>query len=246
MVLYPIEHDGRSTSVLPAWVAIEQTQWVPAKDWWLIAQPDHAALSGELARRIDSPCFPALGDEVIQGIALHDEGWAKFDGSIQRNGDRPLSFLEAPVPDFLAAWRGSIAEAENNSAIGGTIVSEHFCRIAKLRPVSADPSVIDDFLRQEKARQERLSYDDPRGTADINLLVDVLQFCDLLSLYLCCGSQNDIEFPQRFKGRSIRLRRAGELCRMEPAIFGKGASLAVLARRFSDKARSQSIPLLLG
>ncbi len=37
---------------------------------------------------------------------------------------------------------------------------------------------------------------------------DVLQFCDLLSLYLCCGSEESVEFPQRIgpKGETIKLQ----------------------------------------
>ena len=246
MVLYPIERDRPTAGMMPAWEAIELKQRAPAKDWWLVAQPDHAALSGELARLIDSPLFPLLDDAAVQAIALHDEGWIEFDGSIPRNGNRPISFLEAAAPDFLAAWRGSIALAERNSAIGGMMVSGHFCRIAQLRPVSADQSLIDDFLGEEKARQERLLGEHPRGSEDLNLLVDVLQFCDLLSLYLCCGSRRDIAFPQRFMGQSVRLRWEAELCRLEPAILGKGASLAVPARKFSDSGRSQSLPILVG
>src|SRR5215831_331966 len=100
MVLYPIERDGPTAGMMPAWEAIELKQRAPAEDWWLVAQPDHAALSGELAR-----------------------------------------LLEAPAPDFLAAWRGSIAVAERNSAIGGMMVSGHFCRIARTGPGSADQSL---------------------------------------------------------------------------------------------------------
>ena len=50
MVLYPLpannhpQHDG---TPIPAWIAVEKRQRQDARDWWLVAQPDHAALAGD-------------------------------------------------------------------------------------------------------------------------------------------------------------------------------------------------------
>jgi hypothetical protein len=60
----------------------------------------------------------------------------------------------------------------------------------------------------------------------------LLQFCDLLSLYLCCGSNEDVEFPQRLAASPIRLRRNGGGFHLEPAVIQSGASLGVTARRY--------------
>src|SRR2546429_5323874 len=38
----------------------EKKQRQAANDWWLIAQPDHAALAGDLAANLNSPLFPPL------------------------------------------------------------------------------------------------------------------------------------------------------------------------------------------
>jgi uncharacterized protein DUF3891 len=62
-------------------------------------------------------------------------------------------------------------------------------------------------------------------------LVDLLQFCDLLSLYLCCGSRASVQFPQAVGSRSVVLRRDGELCLLDPSPFRKEISLGVPARR---------------
>src|SRR3989454_11260792 len=192
MVLYPLNApaDVSRKDVIPAWNAIERTQKQAASEWWLIAQPDHAALSGDLASRISFPDFPQLDAHVLQAIALHDEGWARFDGgsALKLNGQgRPVSFLETSPPDFVIAWRGSIERSEQIAAIGGILVSEHFCRIARARLQSGadtadDKRIIRDFLQGEAERQTQLSRGLRRSAAEISLLVEVLQFCDLFFL----------------------------------------------------------------
>jgi hypothetical protein len=266
MILYPLNSShadnaagGRAgpahTGILSAWEAVFQTQTQPATEWWLVAQPDHAALAGDLAARISSPDFPSLDVDVLLAITLHDEGWAQFDGGeIPRlNGKgQPKSFLETAVPEFLRAWRDSIERAEQVAPIGGILVSEHFSRLANgyLQSDKSSPEdrqVFRDFLQTEAERQKQLSRKQSRSSEEINLLVDLLQFCDLVSLYLCCGSQASIEFPQTFNGKTIRLLREGESCRTDPPLFGAGASLAVRARRWPSPgvSRATSIPFLL-
>ncbi len=107
--------------------------------------------------------------------------------------------------------------------------------------------MIRDFLQDETERQRQLTRGLCHSATEISVLIDVLQFCDLLSLYFCCGSQDSIDFPQKFSGRSIRLRRAAELCRMEPPLFGQGVSLAVRARRYpaAGEPHVMNIPILL-
>ena len=249
MVVLPINRSPEvpANHFVSAWEAIERKQREGAEDWWLVAQPDHATIAGTMASKIASPLFPGLDAEVLQAIAQHDDGWASFDSAPQRLNGRPLSFLDAPVSEFLEAWRASITRAGQHSAIGGILVSQHFCRIAQARPTSAPAAgndLLKQFLSEEAARQSRLMQQQSRSEQEIHELVDVLQFCDLLSLYVCCGSGEDIEFPQRFHGTQVRLRREKELCRLEPNIFGGGMSLAVPARKFSDFGQSRSLPVL--
>jgi hypothetical protein len=65
MVLHPISSGessapGAPPSARSAWEAVELKQKEHAEHWWLIAQPDHAALAGDLAARLDPPFFPKL------------------------------------------------------------------------------------------------------------------------------------------------------------------------------------------
>ena len=290
MVLHPIESQSNEASTeaeqtkasvlgqssntrdtggraIPAWEAVERKQKREANAWWLVAQSDHAALSGDLAANLSSPFFPKLDTDVVHAISLHDAGWAQFDGGDEQvNGPRPdkifwapkisaqgkpLSFLEMRPAEFVRAWSNSIACAEKACAIGGILVSVHFSRLAESRlraggDTPDDTRSIRAFVSSQAER--RSARANGRSAEEIDLLVDVLQFFDLLSLYLCCGAQEHVQFPQTFNGRTIRLLREGEMLRTEPALFGAGVSLGVRARRYpvsSDEMNVTTIPFLL-
>ena len=232
---------------IPAWDAVFGAQKAASSSWLLIAQPDHAALAGDLAQAISSSLFPRLEDEVIHATSLHDEGWQSLDkGAMIRDG-RPLSFLDFGPTEFLEAWIGSISTAEAVGPIAGLLVSGHFVRLARVHiEARGENSQVRKFLVDELARQERLIPKQNYSQEELSVLTDVLQFCDLLSLYLCCGSQDAIEFPQRFDGHSIRLYREGGMCCLEPPLFAGGISLGVFARNFPGAAADITIPILLG
>lgn len=268
MILYPLgAASSASSQIIPAWNAVAASQKENASAWWLIAQPDHAALAGDLAAQFNTAEFPRLQDDIVRAISLHDAGWAKYDGGglagggkgnapqppHNRNG-RPLSFLQAPVRMFLEAWVASIQCAEEKAgAIGGLMVSGHFRRLAEHRLNSVEDTLEDTariraFMEHEaKEDAARLSRQS-RSCSEVEDLVDLLQFCDLLSLYLCCGSRASVQFPQAIGARSIVLHRDGELCRLDPSPFREEISLGVPARRepASDTEPDASVlPFLL-
>ena len=256
MVLYPLNaspHGNSNGAPVPAWDAIERSQREAANVWWLIAQPDHAALAGDLAACASSILLPAMDEDVIQGIRLHDEGWNLFDRDAPEPDERgrPLSFFDITPPDFVRAWAGSVEKAQSVAPISGILVSEHFCRIAQFRLQTKDDppenvQILHRFLATEAERQQRLSQQQPRSEEAIRALVDVLQLFDLISLYLCSGSVEPVLFPQRFHGQDFRAVREGALCRMEPSLFGRGASLSVAARRFPPSPDAgTTLPFLL-
>jgi len=255
-VLHPISGGEPAPACVPVWDAILPTQKASAPEYWLITQPDHAALSGAIAAALGPPLLPQLSPEVVQGITLHDEGWAPFDAQITLTDGKPLSFLDFLPKDFLRAWNGSIERAERIAPIAGAIVSGHFSRLAKNRlewgiDGAEDRRLLLDFLESEQARQQRLLGGYSREEFDF--LTDVLQFCDVLSLYLCCGAVQDVEFSQRFGAKPIRLRREAArdqaaVCRFEPTPFtGGGVDLAVSARRYpaDHQPSAVTLPFLL-
>lgn len=259
MVLYPLPRDQKSApqsnpsgNLVAAWEAVEPKQKQAADEWWLIAQPDHAALSGDIAAALRFPSIPRLDDQVVRAISLHDSGWARFDGGERGTGrdlevslcdpklddrGRPLSFLEMTPAVFLQAWTESIDRAQQAVPIGGAMVSQHFARLAETRlrshaDADEDRRKLQSFAAQEEQRQKHLLRHEHVSADDLATLTDVLQFCDLLSLYLCCGAQENVEFPQRFNGVPLRLWREGELCRLDPPVLCEGLSLGVTARRY--------------
>jgi len=193
---------GRSAR--PVWGAIEATQRQDPENCWLVTQPSHAALSGEMAARLRWPGLQSLDEAVVRAIALHDAGWGLPDAEMVRSIRSPAgrgvpvaSFISAAPADFLRAWTGSIETAAKVCAAGGYMVSRHFCRIAEDRAAPAGAKKIGDFLAREQQRQHKLLQQQRLSLEELELLVDVLQFCDLLSLYACCGAAEEVEFPQK-------------------------------------------------
>jgi hypothetical protein len=250
MVLHPISNSAvEAVSSISAWQAVEKTQKCDSREWWLIAQPDHAALAGDLASLLNYPLFPQLSTEVLRAISAHDAGWAQFDSSSD-TATRPVSFLEIGPAEFLIAWTGSIDAAASIGPLGGLIVSGHFQRLARTRLQSnrdgaEDIQRVQNFLLRESHREKTLIQRAGVSAQEISELTDVLQFCDLVSLYLCCGSRDPVVFPQRFGETTISGSRHGDVVSFEPAIFGSGASLGVSARRYPG-AQAGTLPFLLG
>ncbi len=264
MVLLPLNspsgESGRTkplgqANLVPAWEAVERQQKRDAQAWWLVTQADHAALAGDLAANISSPLFPKLDPDVVRAIALHDAGWKQFDddGYADIMKRKPRSFLEMAPVEFLSAWRDSISIAEQAGPLGGIVVSGHFSRLAETRLQTAgdipdDTQRFRSFITNETERQKRLATLDECSRENVEILIDVLQFCDLLSLYLCCGAQENVEFPQKFRGPSVRLFRESEFLGTEPRVFGSGVSLGVQARRYpvsSDDLTVTTLPFIL-
>lgn len=203
-----------SVEYVPIFEAIARLHERDAREYCVVTQPDHAQLSGAFAAAFDRERFPYINDEILQGIAVHDSGWTPFDGraphpilpKILPDG-RLQSFLTTPPEMFLRAWTGSIDGAEDVGDAAGAMVSRHFERLAQYRLQNVqdrpeDVSRIHGFLRAEASRQDKLDG----GNQQIGLL-KILQFCDLISLYVCCGVQESVVFPPLFEGEPVRVRR---------------------------------------
>lgn len=238
-----------------AWEAVARAEKTSSAKYYLVRQPDHARVSGDIAQQLAIAGAPPVDDDIVRGIGLHDEGWKDFDNGSERlsatpatySGEnvalnaegRPLAFLDIKAGDFLRAWRGSIDSAEAVAPIAALIVSGHFCRLGKFGLSMAayaedDARSVREFLASEKQRQGRWLRRQSRGESEMQYWTDVLQFCDLLSLYLCCGSKESVEFPQRIgpKGETIRLQLQDAAFVLSPAPFAKEVELSVEARPY--------------
>ncbi len=243
MILRPLDSSTQPPSeaeFISAWRAVERLQRATCESCWMITQPSHAALAGDLAAALSDPRVPKLGPDLVRAVALHDAGWGMPDAqavmrsrAAQQNA--PKSFLEVSVPEFLAAWTQSIEVAISTSPAGGYMVSRHFWRLAEHRINSAEDSQTDrkclqDFLGAESERQKKLSAKQSRSVDELEALTDVLQFCDLLSLYLCSGAQAKAEFPEYF-GAKVKITPANQGFHLDPPFMAAGAQLSVAALR---------------
>src|SRR5664280_2224660 len=256
MILRPETKPARTNDAfVSAWEAVARAEKTRSAKYHLVRQPDHARVSGEIVQQLAIAGAPPVDDDIVRGISLHDEGWAAFDEgrehlhatpanyssaniAVDREG-RPLAFLDIKAGDFLRAWQGSIDSAEAVAPIAALIVSGHFCRLGKFGISMAaysedDARSVREFLASEERRQGRLLRLQNRGESEVQYWTDVLQFCDLLSLYLCCGSEESVEFPQRIgpNDKTIRLQVQDGAYVMTLSLFAKEAEFSVEARPY--------------
>ena len=79
----------------------------------------------------------------------------------------------------------------------------------------------------EKQRQQKLRKRIERDEAALERLVEALQFCDILSLYLCCGSSQAVIFEKP----AITLNRRADEYRLEPSPFREAKQFSFSALR---------------
>ena len=239
MILRPLDSaPAAGAEFLPAWSVVERTQRQAFAGCWMITQPSHAALAGEFAAKLTGVNLPAIDAQIIRAIALHDAGWGLPDAqaimqSRSVGQGAPKSFIACGVGEFVNAWEKSIDVAESASPAGGYIVSRHFTRIAEQsasRISESEREVEARFIQNESARQAKLAAKQKHTAKELEALTDVLQFCDLLSLYVCCGAQQNVEFPEYF-GIKARLSVQPDSYTLDPILIEPGTEFAVAALR---------------
>lgn len=253
MILRPLEPAAPAThDFLPAWSVVAQTQQQIADACWMITQPSHAALAGEFAAKLTGVDLPDLDAPLIRAIALHDAGWGMLDAqAIMRSRsisqEPPKSFIACGVGEFVNAWEKSIDVAASASAAGGYIVSRHFERIAKVNASQVPEEsreAAERFLQNEAARQKQLAARQNYTANELEELTDVLQFCDLLSLYVCCGARQNVGFPEYF-GIKARLTAEAASYMLDPMLIEPGTTFGVAALRHptTKEASGQEIEI---
>jgi hypothetical protein len=238
MILRPLlpEVPKSPAEIQPVWAIVAQSQSAEAPQYLLISQPDHARLSGELAALFRAPFLPKVSQSMAKAIAAHDDGWSRrfaFERDLQ--GDpprtdtgRPQHFMQVTVEESLAAWTGSIKAAGEVSRLGEYMVSAHFSRIGRTRvqaelDTPEDVRHLEGFIAEEEEWQAKHEGELGLTKEQLSEYVDLLQFCDLLSLYLCCGSTQAAEFPQQFRGEQVRIHYDDGVYYTSPSLFGDTA-----------------------
>jgi hypothetical protein len=255
MILRPLmtEVPKGLAEIEPAWAIVARSQSVEAPQYLLITQPDHARLSGELAALIQAPFMPEVKPAIAKAIAVHDDGWARrfaFERDLhgdppRTNTGRPQHFMQVTVEESLAAWTGSIKAAGEVSRLGEYMVSAHFARIGRTRmqmevDTAEDLRHLEGFVHGEEEWQAEHEPEIGRTKEQVSEYVDLLQFCDLLSLYLCCGSTQAAEFPQQFGGEQISIRYEDGVYYTSPTLFGDTPQRFYLPVRIYPSTEAES------
>lgn len=239
-----VTNDGPAST----WELINQTQ-KPPHAGWLIPQPAHSALAGEIAAKLSPGHFPGLTDKVLRCISLHDAGWAQFDAHqiAEAHGPafRPASFVTQRPAVFLSAWLRSIETAEKICPEGGYMVSRHFESLGKqpLDPFNAtEESQLEQFKASENQRQKRLAATSGKSHEELEALLQANRFCDLLSLFLCANIELQptaaVHFLNPLQPQEYTMIQDGEEWVFEGATpFKESAALSFSGVAFGGKRR---------
>ncbi len=168
---------------------------------WLVTQPDHAALAGELAAHWGNERF-ALGEaraSLELAARRHDDGWAAIDGvpAVSATEGRPAHFLEVDLSDTVAPYGQGVDRIYDDDRRAGVLSSRHWAGLYSSRwgvqdsPAVGHPAAVAVVAEQEARAaviaRELWGGKGLRSAFERELWRDyeVLQAVDLLSLALC-------------------------------------------------------------
>lgn len=178
----------------------------------LVEQNEHGRLAAEFARHWGNEKFagPQRRESVVLGAAMHDEGWRESDAAPLYNerAERPLYFLEIERRDHVELYRVGVERALQCDLYAGLLVSMHWTGLYRARWGMQSGAVA--FNKQtalEKLQDEAVLAEEQRWIElKRELLVgirsefeaalwhsyDVIQACDLLSLYVSMSNLNAV------------------------------------------------------
>ena len=187
--------------------------------WWLVTHPDHARLAGAFADKWGNEQFlpPEPSENVLKGIARHDDGWAARDAlpKITRQGlpsafstelvGKYSAFEEIDLADYLAVRDSALRLVASEDPYAGLLISMHTYTLltehADRSTIAAgDLPLLDEFLAQQYTFQQKLREEisgDRRfserhaSEAAIRDHFRLLQATDNLSLLTCVNFSND-------------------------------------------------------
>jgi Protein of unknown function (DUF3891) len=190
----------------------------------LIAQTDHAKLSGQCAAHWGNDSFarPKPHEAVVRAAMFHDSGWYDYEASpsIAAETGRPLNFLQvAWGRPQRRAFEWAIDWMTRIDPYSGLLVSKHrtglqrgrYDKVAHPKFFNTQnlPEDNEDFLaRNEAAQAEAMRKYDP---TEFWTNYQLLQAFDLMSLFLCNKDVVDdyIEpVPTSYDGKSPPVRLA--------------------------------------
>lgn len=173
---------------------------------FVIEQPDHARMSGQLSEAFGNDAFgaPVPHELLTYIVAHHDEGWESVDALREQSLDTglPHHLTQTPLPYLVKTSKASPEFNEAHHAFCGLLSSMHTYGLFNGRYGMSDFIFIDkisddakqdvtDMLNTELERQERLkkelsANEESAAWVEEDALMNnykLLQFFDTLSLY---------------------------------------------------------------
>jgi len=153
-------------------------------------------LSGDICRNLKTDLFHNANiPEVITAVYEHDRSWIQLDSMLKVNPATltPYSFNDYPLEEKLDFYVQGLNEIEKINSYSGLLCSLHYTSF--FDAVSSPESF--SFVEKEKQRQEKILHE--LGHIDQSLIMshlNILQFCDRLSLYVCL---NDPGVPKELE-----------------------------------------------
>lgn len=160
----------------------------------LIRQHDHAFLSGTFASKLFPSTKINSQKATLYAIFNHDIGWVDLDKEVvwnEENGE-PYTFINYPLAPKVAAYRKGISFVEATYPYAAYLCSKHYTSFFH----NATDDLEIQFREGEQKRQERLfSRMSSVEKTNIEANVELLRFCDDLSLALCLNEPGQNSYP---------------------------------------------------
>src|SRR6266404_6023350 len=144
--------------------------------WWLVTHPDHARLAGAFAESWGNELFlpPEPRENVLRGIARHDDGWTTRDAApqITRQGKpsafsvelvgKYSAFEEIDLADYLAVRDSAVRRIAAEDPYAAILISMYTYNLLtdhadRSTIASAQLLLLDQFLERQKAFQQTLT-----------------------------------------------------------------------------------------
>lgn len=224
------------------------------RDFIMIRQHDHAAVSKKMIESVQTKFFPdhSLKQSVLYAVQMHDYGWKNFDSEPFWNDEKaaPYSFIDFPNAGKTILYKHGIDEVEKHNAYAGLLCSEHY-----LRFLAEDSSAASQaFVANEQVRQDGIRN---KMKIDPNLFTfhfELLKLADNLSLFLCLHAPDSnkeethsffkegIQLPKMLAkqlGKTIELEWIdNETVSCEPSLFQKPVTLSIPFKRVAKESIS--------
>jgi hypothetical protein len=170
------------------------------QNWVLFAQREHAHFAANLAvpwRDTMADCMHPR-QEILNAIAMHDDGWVDWDRHPQVRDDLPIAFDEIQLVDSLAIWRKSIDSGRQFGPVEGYAIACHFSRLLRAhdhwKQNEQDRALAESFLEwsadfQIACVKEWTELSSTNVAADCLRAAEFVRFFDELSIWILCGER---------------------------------------------------------